>query len=174
MPAFGVDSLASPGSPYYGGVESGGMTDQGLSNEHLRGIGRITVNFNLVEAVVRLMLLTLAQIGEDVAGVAILGDSFGSMVSKLRRVIEIRVEDSMLRANMLEWVTYAKRANEERIETVHSSWSASPSNPQHALVLRISRAGERSGAIRTVADVKARADFIYSVAEAGVRLYQQI
>jgi hypothetical protein len=32
----------------------------------------------------------------------------------------------MLRANLLEWVTYAKRANEERIETVHSSWSAGP------------------------------------------------
>jgi hypothetical protein len=112
-----------------------------LPDAYLREIGRVAVTFNRLEAVLRLIIGALLGGDETTKDVAVHGDSFNQLLQKVDRLVPARVPDQPLRDEIAEWRQTARRANEPRRETIHSSWITLASEGDEALVLLHSRTG---------------------------------
>jgi hypothetical protein len=142
-------------------------------DEHLREIGRVAVIFTKLEAILRLLIRYLFQ-GDDVSkDVAVLGDSFRDLLMKLDRLVEARVLDRDLKELIKRWRQEAKRANDLRIETVHSSWIMA-ARGEEALVLLHRKSGTIHGGLLTSEQVAARADYIILVGRQGIEILKRL
>jgi hypothetical protein len=145
-----------------------------LSDAHLREIGRISVNFNRIEALVHSFIWALVDApNEKAQSILTVGDNFSGLLEKLKRLIPICIADAELRGHAQTWVRFARNANDIRINAIHSSWVPSPGDEEKALVLRMTKSGVLGGSASAV-DLRRQADLIGTIADEGVRLLQDI
>lgn len=92
-----------------------------LSDAHLREIGRISVNFNRIEALVHSFIWALVDApNEKAQSILTVGDNFSGLLEKLRRLIPVCIDDAELRRHAQTWVRFAGNANDMRINAIHS------------------------------------------------------
>lgn len=145
-----------------------------LSDAHLREIGQVAVMFNRLEAVLRLIIYELLGGDEGTRDVAVHGDSFPALLRKVERLVEIRIQDKELKAEIADWRRSALRANELRRETIHSSW-ITLGEGEEALALLYSRTGgSRRGGLLSAKEIGYRARAIAAVGVWGLHLLRQM
>jgi hypothetical protein len=141
---------------------------QQLSDEHLREIGRVSVAFNKVEALLTLFVWKLIRTDDAVMSIVTLGDSFAALKEKFKRLVDVRLKDlPEERRFALEWLQHASKANELRIDAVHGSWIAVEG--EEAIGLRRTRRGV-AAALLSARQIGTNADYVQAVADQGIRL----
>jgi hypothetical protein len=111
-----------------------------LSDAHLREIGRVSVNFNRVEALVHSLIWALVDAPNDKAqSILTVGDNFTGLLEKLKRLIPVCIDDAELRGHVEKWIRFARSANDMRINAIHSTWVPSPGAEEEALVIRMTK-----------------------------------
>jgi hypothetical protein len=133
-----------------------------LSDAHLREIGRVAIMFNRLQAVLRLLIGRLLRGDEVTNDVAVRGDSFYHLLAKVDALVNARIGDGALRADLAEWGRAARRANELRRETIHSHWiPLKAGNDAEAMALLHSTTGKGiRGGLLTAEQIGLRARVI--------------
>lgn len=144
-----------------------------VSDDHLREIGRVSVNFSRLESLVEFFVWSLVEVPNDEAmAVVTQGDNFAALLSKLKRLVPVCIEDPDLQRKAEEWIGFARKANELRIDAIHSNWFGT--DGEEAMVLRVTKSGDILGALRSAGELRQHAELIDRIVQEGQRLLEVI
>lgn len=139
----------------------------GPADEHFRAIGRITVSFSFLEAMISLFVWSL--IGEDqrLGQVITAKLSFRQLLDLLSSLYRYRADNPELIEELDTLVTEAAQAAQRRNLVAHSFWAAGDT---HETITRVKMTTKRKKGLRlqfgqmSVQDLDEIADFIAEVA----------
>ncbi len=136
------------------------------SDEHLRSIGRITVNFALLEEILSLCIRALMKSEQQVGHIITAGLSFKQKVALFSSLYRYKVHSTEEPAELKNLLSRVAQAEEKRNATIHAIWG--PGTTKET-VTRVKTTAKRSSGLKlhfqemSVQDLDEIADFIADV-----------
>lgn len=127
-------------------------------------VGEMAHSASQLEATVAITTWGLAGLEQDLARI-VCPNGMDGMLKLIRRLAPVRVDDSNLRADLLDWVAKVRQAYDERSSVLHSTWSGPGDDGPHTrLTLRPLGRPLETRTAADVQDLRAEMDALITVA----------
>ncbi len=147
----------------------------GLKAEHLKALGRITVNYSFMEMMLRSSLALLCEPDDEIARALTSGAGFGQLLAHVASVCEIRaVQGLRVAADFAELKGRMEKAAKKRNDVVHALWEVGDTPgviTAHRIQRRSRKGSLEKGTPLTSMDLNAISDEILDVASALAAFY---
>ncbi len=113
------------------------MPKQPISDEYLRAIGRITVNFSILELRLAFCVGELVGSTQRIGQLVTARLAFPQLIALLNSLYQERVKEDARREKFLRLLRKAETAAEKRNAVVHAAWAVDLQNPQQTMRFKI-------------------------------------